>query len=47
MLEKAMQLQLAHWLIITGMSLVTIGTIGLLFRRQVVPSFEQPANDSR
>lgn len=45
MLDRLMQLQLPHWLMIAGMFLVIIGTLGMLFRRRRHPSSEQSAND--
>jgi len=45
MLDQAMQLQFPHWLMIAGMFLVIIGTIGMLFRRRKTPSAEQADND--
>ncbi|MCP3473238.1 hypothetical protein NLM33_23275 [Bradyrhizobium sp. CCGUVB1N3] len=45
MLDKAMQLQLPHWLMIAGMFLVIIGTLGMLIPRRKEPSSKQSAND--
>ncbi|SFQ20497.1 hypothetical protein SAMN05216330_11915 [Bradyrhizobium sp. Ghvi] len=33
MLDQAMQLQFPHWLMIAGMFLVIIGTIGMLTKK--------------
>ncbi|MGV7215991.1 LPXTG cell wall anchor domain-containing protein [Bradyrhizobium sp. UFLA05-112] len=41
MLDKALQLQLPHWLMIAGMFLVIIGTLGMLFARRREPSAER------
>lgn len=40
-----MQLQLPHWLIIAGIVLTTIGTLGMLFRRRKDASSEQSAKE--
>jgi LPXTG-motif cell wall-anchored protein len=45
MLDQAMQLQLPHWLIIAGIVLTTIGTLGMLFRRRKDASSEQSAKE--
>ncbi|MCP3459332.1 MULTISPECIES: LPXTG cell wall anchor domain-containing protein [unclassified Bradyrhizobium] len=47
MLDKAMQLQLPHWLIIAGVALVIFGTLGMLFRRRKDLSSEQSAETNR
>ncbi|WP_165406025.1 hypothetical protein [Bradyrhizobium genosp. SA-3] len=45
MLDKVMQLQLSHWLMIAGTFLVIVGSLGMLFRRRTDPSSKQASND--
>jgi LPXTG-motif cell wall-anchored protein len=45
MLDKLMQLQLPHWLIVAGLILVTIGSLGVLFGRRKDSSSAETAGD--
>jgi hypothetical protein len=45
MLDKLMQLQLPHWLIVAGLILVTIGSLGVLFGRRKGSSSAETAGD--
>jgi len=39
------ELQIAHWLIISGGVIVTLGAVGLVIRRIRIPKSEEPSRE--